>query len=272
MTPMPFFRVIPLLACVLFAGLTAIPAAWAATLGETPEIVYSSTDAQALRDKAAQLGTAVGIYEHLHNTIEYSAYHGSRSGSINTYLGQRGSDVDIATTLIAMLRAQNIPARYAVGTVRIPAAQLTNWLGVGSLDVAVQILKDQGIQGVTLASDRSSVDFEHAWAEAFVPFDQYRGINTVNPVVDCGLTANAARCTWVALDASFKQKTYDALPISALTTPVITMRSKMPRLTRSSAATRTRSPFWKSRSGLGCVPTIPARRWKMWKTRARSSN
>ena len=191
--------------------LAWVPTAAAVTTGETPEVVYSVADAQALRDKAAALGTAVGMYEYLHNTLEYSAYHGSRSGSINTYLGQRGSDVDIATTLIAMLRSQNIPARYAVGTVRIPAAQLTNWLGVGNLDVAVQILKDQGIQGVALASDRSTVDFEHAWAEAFVPFDQYRGINTVNPAVDCVLSANAARCTWVALDASFKQRTYNGL-------------------------------------------------------------
>lgn len=201
------------LVCVLasLACLGGMSAAVAATLGETPEIVYSGADAQALRDQATQLGTVVAIYEHLHNTLEFSPYHGSRSGSINSYLGQRGSDVDIATTLIAMLRSQNIPARYAVGTVRLPSAQLTNWLGVGSLDVAVQILKDQGIQGVALASDRSAVDFEHAWAEAFVPFDQYRGINTVNPAVDCSQTANAARCTWVALDASFKQKTFNGL-------------------------------------------------------------
>lgn len=211
MTPMPFFRATLQLAGVLFACLAAIPAAQAATLGETPEIVYTGADAQALADKATALGTAVGIYEYLHNTVEYSAYHGSRSGSVNTFLGQRGSDVDIATTLVAMLRSQNIPARYAVGTVRIPAAQLTNWLGVGSLDVAVKILKDQGIQGVALASDSSSVDFEHAWAEAFVPFDQYRGINTVTPAVDCSQTTNAARCTWTALDASFKQKTYNGL-------------------------------------------------------------
>ncbi|MFZ5828951.1 MAG: transglutaminase-like domain-containing protein, partial [Planctomycetota bacterium] len=209
MTSMPFLRAVRLAACALTVCLAA-PAV-AATLGETPEIVYSGADAQALADKAAALGTAVGIYEYLHNTIEYSAYHGSRSGSVNTFLGQRGSDVDIASTLIAMLRARNIPARYAVGTVRIPAAQLTNWLGVGSLDVAVQVLKDQGIQGVTLASDRSSVDFEHAWAEAFVPFDQYRGINTVTPAIDCSVAGNASRCTWVALDASFKQKTYNGL-------------------------------------------------------------
>ena len=210
---LPIFRTGCRIVCALasLVFLTAAPAVFAATLGETPEVVYSGTDAQVLRDRATALGSVVTIYEHLHNTIEFSAYHGSRSGSVNTYLGQRGSDVDIATTLIAMLRSQNIPARYAVGTVRIPATQLTNWLGVGNLDVAVQNLKDHGIQGVILASDRSSVDFEHAWAEAFVPFDQYRGINAVTPAVDCSQTASATRCTWVSLDASFKQKVYNGL-------------------------------------------------------------
>ena len=187
---------------------------------ESPEVVYSGADAQLLRDKATQLGTAVAIYEYVHNTIEHSPYHGSRSGSVNTFLGRRGSDVDIASALIAMLRSQNIPARYAVGTVRIPSAQLTNWMGIPQLDTAVEVLRSQGIQGVTLAADRSTVDFEHAWAEAFLPFDQYRGINTVSPAIDCSQTANVSRCTWVALDASFKQKTYNGLnldPYNAIT-------------------------------------------------------
>jgi hypothetical protein len=183
----------------------------AATMGETPEIVYSGADAQELVDKAAELGSAVAIYEYVHNSIEFSPYHGSRSGSVNTFLGQLGSDVDIASTLIAMLRSQNIPARYAVANVRIPAAQVTNWLGIPNLDVAVQVLKDQGIQNVVLAEDRSTVAFEHVWTEALVPFDQYRGINTVSPAVDCSVSSNASRCTWVGLDGSFKQKQYNGL-------------------------------------------------------------
>jgi hypothetical protein len=193
--------------------------AQAQVITESPEIVYSGGDARLLREKAAQLGTAVAIYEYVHNSIEYSPYHGSRSGSVNSFLGQRGSDVDIATILIAMLRSQSIPARYAVGTVRLSSPQLTNWLGIPQLDTAVEVLKSQGIQAVTISPDRSTVDFEHAWAEAFVPFDQYRGINSVNPSVDCSQSGNATRCTWVALDASFKQKTYNGLnldPYSAL--------------------------------------------------------
>jgi len=223
--------------------LTVSPSAQAQVVGESPEIVYSGTDAQLLRDKAAQLGTAVAIYEYLHNTIEHSPYHGSRSGSVNTFLGRRGSDVDIASTLIAMLRAQNIPARYAVGTVRLPAAQLTNWLGIPNLDVAVQVLKDQGIQGVVLASDRSTVDFEHAWAEAFVPFDQYRGINTVAPTVDCSQTANFPRCTWVALDASFKQKTYNGLNLDPYNAVSFDYSAYYDAIKNNDAARRDKNPL-----------------------------
>lgn len=179
---------------------------------ETPEIMFSGIDAQALAAKAGELGNTVAIYEYVRNHFDYAAYHGSRSGSINTFLGQHGSDVDIATTLIAMLRSQNIPARYAVGTVRIPTAQLTNWLGVGNPDVAVQILKDQGIQGVVLAADHSSVDLEHVWAEALVPFSQYRGLPTATSV-DCTLAATSSQCNWVPLDGSFKQKAYNGLNI-----------------------------------------------------------
>jgi Transglutaminase-like superfamily len=209
--------------CIAVGGLSLLAfsmSSQAQVITESPEVIYSGQDARLLREKAAQLGTAVAIYEYVHNFIEYSPYHGSRSGSLNTFLGQRGSDVDIASALIAMLRSQSIPARYAVGTVRLSATQLTNWLGIPQLDTAVEVLKVQGIQAVTISSDRSTVDFEHAWAEAFIPFDQYRGINSVTPSVNCSRFSNAPRCTWVALDASFKQKTYNSLgldPYNALT-------------------------------------------------------
>lgn len=192
---------------VLALGASAVHAQ---LITESPEIVYSSVEAQSLYEKANELGSAVAIYEHVHNNFEYAPYHGSRSGSVNTFLGQRGNDVDIATALIAMLRSQGIPARYAVGTVRMPAAQLTNWLGAENFAVAAQVLQDYGTQRLVVS--QASVDFEHTWVEAFVPFDQYRGIDAVNPAVDCSQSANFSRCTWVAIDASFKQKTYNASP------------------------------------------------------------
>jgi hypothetical protein len=205
----------PFFCILLWLGLL-LPSLSKAQQPETPEIVFTSVDAAPLASQAGQLANAVAIYEYVRNTFEYTPYHGSRSGSVNTFLGQRGNDVDHATTLIAMLRSQNIPARYTVGTVQLPSAQLINWLDIGNLDVAIQILKDQGMQGVTLAADRSYVTFEHVWAEALIPFDQYRGIPTPT-TVDCSIAANAGRCSWIPLDSSFKQKAYNGLNIDPYT-------------------------------------------------------
>jgi len=79
-------------------------------IGETPEIQYAVANAPDLYAQAQQLATPVSIYQYLRNNTEFSLYHGSVSGSINTYGGMRGNDVDLASTLIAMLRARGTPA------------------------------------------------------------------------------------------------------------------------------------------------------------------
>jgi hypothetical protein len=203
----------------------------------TPEIDFTSPYAQqTLALQATQLanqGNAVAIYQYAYNNFVFEPYHGSHSGSVNTFLGLHGNDVDIASSLIAMLRSQYIPARYAVGTVQLSAAQLTNWLGTGSANVAFQLLIDQGFQKLSYATTVggsytavtetgtapnieyvvpaaavTSVQFEHAWVEALIPYDQYRGLPTPT-AVDCTQPANASRCVWVPLDASYKQFTYN---------------------------------------------------------------
>ncbi|HLF97344.1 MAG TPA: DUF6531 domain-containing protein [Methylococcaceae bacterium] len=178
-------------------------------LSETPETPFSSSEAQDLRDKAAELATPAAIYEYVRNGFEHALYHGARSNAVNTFLGLRGNDVDLASTLIAMYRSRGIPARYVVGTIRVKAADVQNWLGVHNLDLAVGILNDQGIQGVTLAPDRSYVEFEHVWTEASVPFGDYRGAGSTN--VDCWTTPG--QCAWIPLDPSFKLKRYLEAPI-----------------------------------------------------------
>ncbi len=175
-------------------------------ISETPEIQYSSASAIDLKTKADELASPVNIYEYLRNNAEYALYHGSRSGSINSYLGLRGNDVDLASTLIAMLRSRGIHARYVVGTVQVTAAQVMNWLGVTNLDLVVSIMQDQGIQNVSLSTDRSSVSFEHVWVEANVPYGDYRGGGQDAASVTCGTNSN---CHWISLDPSFKQKQYN---------------------------------------------------------------
>jgi RHS repeat-associated protein len=174
--------------------------------GETPEIQYNTTSAPDLNAKAAALASPVNIYEYVRNNAEFALYHGSRSGSINSFLGLRGNDVDLASTLIAMYRSRGYHARYAVGTVQVDASRVVNWLGVKNLDLAVCIMKDQGIQNVTLAADRSYVQFEHVWAEALLPYGNYRGSGADAASATCTASSN---CHWVALDPSFKQKQYN---------------------------------------------------------------
>src|SRR6266446_5484101 len=175
-------------------------------LAESTEILYTGADAQPLCDKARELASVVKIYEYMRNNAEYALYHGARSGSINSFMGLRGNDVDLAATLIAMLRSRNVPARYAVGDVRIAADKIMNWLGVRNLDLAVGILKDQGIQHVVLAGDRSYVQLEHVWVEAQVPFGRYRGVEGGTASTNC--VTEPQKCNWVSLDPSFKLKQY----------------------------------------------------------------
>ena len=184
----------------------------ATDLAETHEVKFLLEDSKDLLDKATELGSAVNIYEYVRNNYENQLYHGSISGSINTFLGQRGNDVDIASTIIAMLRSQKIPARYAVGNVTMKKEDLMNWLNVKNFDLAVSLLRDQGIQGPgpigpVVSADGNSVTFERVWVQALVAYKDYRGIGQ-DETVECFSVPISSSCIWVDLDPSFKLREY----------------------------------------------------------------
>ena len=110
-----------------------------------PEVIWTLAEEPDLLAQATALATPVALYEWARNETEFVPYHGARSSSLNAFLGRRGNDVDLASMLIALFRSQGIPARYAQGLIRIPAAAALNWLGVQDLDLAAAILDDQGI-------------------------------------------------------------------------------------------------------------------------------
>lgn len=199
----------------LAAALSTASGAWCldTTTGETTDIRFSTTDAAPLKAKADELGSPIKIFEFLHNEAQYRTYHGARSGSINSFMGLRGNDVDISAALIAMLRARGVPARYAVGTVRVATPKVMNWLRVENADLAYQILRNQGIQKVAIAGNKSTIDFEHVWVEALVPYGNYRGAG--NSSINCASTPQS--CNWVPLDASFKQHASRASGLDPLT-------------------------------------------------------
>jgi len=190
---------------VLTFTLLAGSFAFADPLSESIDVQFNSAAATELKQKAQTLGTPIKIFEYLRNNAEPVIYHGAHSGSVNTFLSLRGNDVDLASTLIAMFRAENIPARYAVGTVRLPAEKVMNWLGVKNIDLLYSVLRNQGIQNVTLAADKSYIDFEHVWVEALVSYTHYRGAGK-DATVRCTVVND--NCDWLPLDPSFKLRLY----------------------------------------------------------------
>jgi hypothetical protein len=103
--------------------------------------------------------------------------------------------VDIASVLIAMYRSQGIAARYAVGTLRVPAADVANWLGVRNSQLAAAIMNDQGIQNVAGPDADGYIQFEHVvWVEVMLSFHNYCGAGR-DVATDCG--AEPGKCQWI---------------------------------------------------------------------------
>jgi hypothetical protein len=170
----------------------------------------------AIRAQAAALNNnPVQIHNWVRNNIEFIPSYGSIQGADLTLQSKRGNAFDTASLEIALLRAAGIPARYAYGTVQMPAEQVMNWVGgVSKPEAAQSLLGQGGIPNVALVSGGKVISFklEHVWVEAYVDYVPSRG------------AVNKAGDTWIQLDASFKQYAYTqgmdlktAVPLDAQT-------------------------------------------------------
>jgi len=117
-------------------------------LAETPDIQFTD----AIRAKALELEEdPVKIYNWVRNNIEFIPSYGSIQGADYTLQHGKGNAFDTASLLIALYRAANIPARYAYGTVQVPADKVMNWVGgVDVPEAAQQLLGQGGIPNVGL--------------------------------------------------------------------------------------------------------------------------
>ncbi|WP_353348554.1 transglutaminase domain-containing protein [Oceaniserpentilla sp. 4NH20-0058] len=138
----------------------------------------------------------IEIYTWVHNNIRFIPSYGSIQGAQYTLETKRGNAMDTASLLIALLRASNIPAKYAYGTVEVPVEKVMNWVGGVNVPEAAQSLMGQGgIPNVALVEGGvvKKIRMEHTWVEAYVDFEPSRGIN------------NIEGDNWIPMDASFKQ-------------------------------------------------------------------
>ncbi|QJX03080.1 transglutaminase domain-containing protein [Alcanivorax sp. IO_7] len=216
----------------------------------------------AIQAKAAELDhDPVRIYQWVRNNIEFIPSYGSIQGAEYTLELGKGNAFDTASLLIALLRASDIPARYAMGTVRIPADQVMNWVGGVNVPSAAGNLMGQGgipNTGLTRGGQISHFELEHIWVEAWIDFHPSRGAD------------HRTGDTWVPMDASFKQYEYsegmdlqDQVPSTPKAWPAPSNR-KAPSTKRKVGCKVCPSSLWKTLS-----PTTALNSKPIWTVRLR---
>lgn len=164
-----------------------------AYLSETVEVKIT----QAIKDQAAALNhDAVKIYHWVRNNVVWIPSWGAMQDADITLGSLRGNSADIASLLVALLRASQIPARYVHGTIDVPSDKFMNWVGgFSSIDGAANYAASGGIPlvGIVESGKIANIRMEHIWVEAAADYFPSRA--AVNRDAD----------SWVELDASYKQ-------------------------------------------------------------------
>ncbi len=210
--PAPPRKPLPGKALSALAKSAAPPAAADLAANEDVQI---TPDIRAL--SASLENQPLKIYDWVRNNIEYVPTYGSVQGSEMTLVAKRGNAFDTASLLIALLRAAGVPARYATGTVEIPAAAAMSWVGgAKTSNVAQQVLGLGGVPNVGLAAGGAvtALRIDHVWVEAFLDYIPSRG------------AVNRQGDTWVPMDPSYKlhnftprSSFYDENPIGDVLRP-----------------------------------------------------
>lgn len=165
---------------------------------------------EAVEAKAAELDhDPVQIHAWVRNNVQWTPTWGAMQDATHTLSARRGNAFDIAGLEIALLRASDIPARYAVGTIEVEADRFANWAG-GFDDVraAADYASSGGIATTSLVEGGriAAVRMEHVWVEAALDYLPSRA--AVNRTAD----------SWIPLDPSFKQYEFeDGIDVAAVT-------------------------------------------------------
>ena len=174
----------------------AAPALLAAAAQATADELPVGVVAPEVRAQAESLSGPIAVYEWVRNTIRPELYHGVMKGPVQTLLESSGNDADTAGLLVALLRAKGIPARYVRGTVELPAAAAVAVTGTASPERALRALQRAGVpsEAVAGAGGLRAIRVERVWAEAYLPYGNYRGA-----------LLDAHEKAWVPLDPGYKR-------------------------------------------------------------------
>lgn len=113
------------------------------------------------------------IADWVRNNIEHTPSYGSKAGAAYTLKIKSGNSFDQATLLIALLRASDVEAKYAVGKAELSSNKLVNWIGGETGRVAANImLRNKVPIGILQDSDQkvTLARFDHVWVRVFNMF------------------------------------------------------------------------------------------------------
>jgi RHS repeat-associated protein len=166
-------------------------------------------------------GDPVRIFEFVRNECRYDPYFGVAKSASATLRDRAGSDADLSSLLIAMLRASGYAARYEFGTIELTVQDARAWVGIDDADQIEQLWLKTGIPYTVVhnADNVSGYQIDHVWVKAYLPDAPYRGVRTSTDPAD----------TWIDLDPSFKQHTFTGRDVANII-------SLQPAMVRSSFA------------------------------------
>jgi RHS repeat-associated protein len=137
----------------------------------------------------------VAILSWVQSNVDFVPTRGSIQGAAGALATRRANATDTASLVIALLRASQVPARYATGTIEVPTTTMLAWLrSPTDASAALQLLEQGGLEATvtTNADNINVIRVSHVWVEAWVDATPSRGAR------------NLGGDTWVAIDASFK--------------------------------------------------------------------
>lgn len=165
----------------------------------------------AVLGKAAELGhDYVALFDFVRSQVRTEWSVGSTQQLDGTLRRMAGNDVEQASLLIALLRASGAAARYVVGVVELPLADLSAQIGVPESSVG-QALAAAGVphRPQVVAGQIVGFQIRHVWVAARVPYGNYRGT-----------VADRGEPTWIPLMPALKPSRFTpgtpALEVSQL--------------------------------------------------------
>lgn len=108
------------------------------------------------------------IYEYCATQLDFLPIQGLQKGALGVIIDQRGGSMDIADTMVQLLRQAGYSANYMYGECRITLAEASAWLGTSATNIYVarDMLNAGGIPAVvTNVAGTDYLDFSHCWVK-----------------------------------------------------------------------------------------------------------